>query len=111
MVVIADASPLNYLILIGEAHLLPRLFGRVLIPTAVFLELRHPAAPQLVADWMASPPDWLSVHVTPLAAQPPVVPLASFLTRQPKDCSISLAPSPSSAELISTSVSAYCFAC
>ena len=72
MVVIADASPLNYLILIGEAHLLPRLFGRVLIPTAVFLELKHPAAPQLVADWMASPPDWLSVHLTPLAAQPPV---------------------------------------
>lgn len=32
MVVIADTSPLNYLILIGHADLLPRLCGEVTIP-------------------------------------------------------------------------------
>ena len=35
MIVIADTTPLNYLILIGEPNLLPHLYGRVLIPTAV----------------------------------------------------------------------------
>ena len=40
MIVIADTSPLNYLILIGEAHILPALFNRVVIPKAVHLELQ-----------------------------------------------------------------------
>jgi predicted nucleic acid-binding protein len=40
MIVIADATPLNYLILIPQADLLPQLFDRVLIPPAVFNELR-----------------------------------------------------------------------
>ncbi len=42
MIVVADTTPLNYLVLIEEAHLLPRLFGDVLIPPAVFEELRNP---------------------------------------------------------------------
>jgi predicted nucleic acid-binding protein len=41
MIVIADATPLNYLILIDQAELLPRLFDRILIPPAVFAELQH----------------------------------------------------------------------
>ena len=45
MIVIADASPLHYLILIGAADVLPALFQRVLIPDEVCAELRHPAAP------------------------------------------------------------------
>ena len=41
MIVIADTSPLNYLILIDEIHLLPDLFGRVLLPeTWGFLSAR-----------------------------------------------------------------------
>lgn len=31
-VVVADASPINYLVLIGEVGLLARLYGEVLIP-------------------------------------------------------------------------------
>jgi len=31
-VVISDTSPLNYLVLIDEIDVLPRLYGRVIIP-------------------------------------------------------------------------------
>jgi predicted nucleic acid-binding protein len=34
MIVIADTTPLNYLVLIDHSDLLPRLYGRVLIPPA-----------------------------------------------------------------------------
>jgi predicted nucleic acid-binding protein len=62
MIVIADTSPLNYLVLIGEAEVLPRLYGRVVIPEAVLRELRNPEAPATVAEWIAQPPAWLEVH-------------------------------------------------
>jgi predicted nucleic acid-binding protein len=39
MIVIADTSPLNYLVLIGEAEVLRRLYGQVVIPEAVLREL------------------------------------------------------------------------
>jgi predicted nucleic acid-binding protein len=45
MTVVSNTSPLNYLVLIELQHLLPALFGRVLIPEAVHRELRSPAAP------------------------------------------------------------------
>ncbi len=61
MVVVADTSPVNYLILIGEIAILPRLYTRILIPPAVFEELKHPSAPELVRHWAAYPPDWLEV--------------------------------------------------
>ena len=54
MIVIADTSPLNYLILIGEADVLQRLYGRVVIPAAVLRELQNPQAPAKVAEWIAS---------------------------------------------------------
>jgi len=62
MIVIADTSPLNYLILIGEAEVLHRLYGRVVIPQAVLEELRHPNAPAVVAFWIECRPVWLEVH-------------------------------------------------
>ena len=31
-IVISDTSPINYLVLIGEISLLPRLYGKVVIP-------------------------------------------------------------------------------
>jgi predicted nucleic acid-binding protein len=48
MIVIADTTPLNYLVLIQLSDLLPHLFHRVLIPPAVFEELRDPETPGLV---------------------------------------------------------------
>jgi predicted nucleic acid-binding protein len=39
MTVVAESSPLYYLVLIDEILLIPPLFGQVLIPEAVFREL------------------------------------------------------------------------
>ncbi len=46
-VVISDASPLHYLILIGHAEVLPSLYTEVLIPEAVAKELQHHASPEV----------------------------------------------------------------
>jgi predicted nucleic acid-binding protein len=35
MIVVADTSPVNYLVLIDEIDLLPQLFGTVVMPEAV----------------------------------------------------------------------------
>jgi predicted nucleic acid-binding protein len=62
MIVVADTSPLNYLVLIDEVDLLTTLFGQVLIPTAVFQELHHSATPPKVRQWISDPPSWLGVR-------------------------------------------------
>jgi predicted nucleic acid-binding protein len=54
MVVIADTTPVNYLVLIRHQDLLPRLFGRLLIPEAVLRELHAAATPQVVREWTES---------------------------------------------------------
>jgi predicted nucleic acid-binding protein len=51
MVVVADTSPINYLVLIGQIDLLIRLYTRILIPPAVLAELKNPLAPKPVRDW------------------------------------------------------------
>jgi len=68
MIVVADTTPLNYLILIRHVDLLPLLFGRVMIPPAVFAELQDPETPELVASWLAGSPSWLQVQ--PLHSRP-----------------------------------------
>ena len=62
MLVIADNSPLRYLIVIDCVHVLPVLFGRVLLPVAVVEELQHPHTPAVVRAWMTRPPAWLEVR-------------------------------------------------
>ena len=62
MIVIADTTPLNYLVLIGQSNLLPRLYGRVLIPPTVYEELQAEGAPASVRDWAAHRPAWLEVR-------------------------------------------------
>jgi len=62
MIVIADSTPLHYLILINQTDLLPRLFDRILIPPAVFGELQHQETPALVRHWILAPPSWLEVQ-------------------------------------------------
>lgn len=59
--VVADTSPLFYLLSIGHIELLPQLFGTVVIPDAVNHELCHPAAPRLVREWAAVLPAWIEV--------------------------------------------------
>ena len=60
-VVVADTSPLNYLVLIGHADVLSALFERVFVPAIVRDELENPETPQDVRDWIAAPPSWLEV--------------------------------------------------
>ena len=62
MIVVADTSPICYLILIDEVELLAELFGVVCIPEAVASELRHPAVPAPVAEFLAAPPQWLEIR-------------------------------------------------
>jgi len=62
MIVVSDTTPLNYLILIEAAQVLPALFGRVYTPTAVIQELSDPRGPQPVKAWASSPPEWLAVQ-------------------------------------------------
>ena len=69
MAVIADTSPLNYLVLIEAVDILPALYNAVLIPEAVLAELTHPSAPENVRRWAASKPPWLAVSPSPLANQ------------------------------------------
>lgn len=61
MIVVADTSPLNYLIQIECDRYLPRLYGKVLIPRGVLEELSRPAAPAKVRSWMRQRPVWLEV--------------------------------------------------
>ncbi len=61
MMVVADTSPLNYLLLIGEIRILPVLFERVLIPPAVKDEMQHPGAPPVVSAWAWALPSWIEV--------------------------------------------------
>jgi predicted nucleic acid-binding protein len=62
MIVVADTSPIHYLVQLGGADLLPALYGRVLLPSAVAEELRHPKAAAEIAPWLASLPVWISVE-------------------------------------------------
>jgi len=63
---VSDTSPISYLLIIGEAEVLPILYQRLLIPEAVAAELKNPDAPPVVRGWMAMPPAWLEIHpVTP----------------------------------------------
>ena len=61
-VVVADAGPLNYLVLTGDIGLLPKLFATVLVPTAVRDELTDRDTPEAVRAWMSKPPVWLEIR-------------------------------------------------
>ena len=45
MIVVADTSPINYLILIEEIDILTKMYGRVVIPHTVYEELLRGSAP------------------------------------------------------------------
>jgi len=62
MRVVADASPLHYLILLECPHILQTLFGRIPLPRAVAEELQHPQTPAVVSTWMARAPAWVDTR-------------------------------------------------
>lgn len=70
MIVVTDASPLRYLIVLGVESLLPRLYDRVLCPEAVLAECGHPSAPVPVRQWIGNLPEWLAVMADPAVPVP-----------------------------------------
>lgn len=62
LVVVADTSPVNYLVQIEQGGLLRLLFDRVAIPAAVLSELQHQKAPAKVRDWIQRQSDWLDTY-------------------------------------------------
>jgi predicted nucleic acid-binding protein len=72
MLVIADTSPLHYLVLIEHTAILPTLFERIFIPPAVAEELQRSRTPAPVRARMESPPAWLAIR----SPHQPLVPTA-----------------------------------
>ena len=64
--VVDDTSPINYLLQIGIINLLPKLYGSILIPDAVLLELSRDEAPLPVKSWARALPEWVDVPPTDL---------------------------------------------
>lgn len=62
IVVVADTSPLNYLIQIDSDHVLPALYEQVLVPRGVVEELGHPSSVAAVRAWLTRTPSWLVVR-------------------------------------------------
>jgi predicted nucleic acid-binding protein len=77
MIVVADTSPINYLMLIGHIEILPYFYGRILIPLSIWDELLDVHTPDVVRDWVANAPEWLEVR--PLLGLPD--PSLDFLDR------------------------------
>jgi predicted nucleic acid-binding protein len=87
-VVVADTSPLNYLILIESIDLLARLYERIVIPVEVLNELTDDGAPRRVSEWAMKLPEWVEVRSTPLSNDS-----ALSLLDQGERCAILLAES------------------
>ena len=58
--IVADTTPLNYLVLIQAADILPTLYGRFILPLAVKAELAHANTPRNRArrDFRGLPHGW-----------------------------------------------------
>jgi predicted nucleic acid-binding protein len=70
MIVIADTTPLNYLVLIDRVGILSGLYGRVLIPGAVWQEFQRPETPEAVRAWLAERPAWLEIRRVEKSTEP-----------------------------------------
>jgi predicted nucleic acid-binding protein len=62
MLVVADTSPLHYLVLIQHETILPALYEQVAIPPAVLADLQQSRTPDLVRAWVTHLPVWLKVR-------------------------------------------------
>jgi len=69
MIVVADTSPINYLLLIEQIDLLPRLFERLMIPDRVREEMLASGAPPALQQWIKNPPPWLEIQTVPVTDQ------------------------------------------
>ena len=61
MIVVSDATPINHLLRAGVIFILPEMLGSVVIPQAVYAELRTETAPEIVKVFIDARPNWLTV--------------------------------------------------
>jgi hypothetical protein len=60
MILVADTTPLRYLIFINEEQVLSQMFGTVYVaPEVLRVELQRKKTPPLFRLWAESPPAWL----------------------------------------------------
>ena len=65
MIVVADAGPSHYLILIEAINVLSPLYDLVLIPESVSAELKKGGTPESVRSWMEHLPSWCEIRPDP----------------------------------------------
>jgi len=70
VIVIADTSPLNYAVRIGIADALFELYGNIVVPAAVHLELTDPSAPAALRSWVRDHSDRIEVREVTLPDDP-----------------------------------------
>lgn len=63
--IIADTSPIQYLVLTGNIEVLPHLYKQILVPPAVLSELQARSTPRSVYEWAAHLPGWVAVQSAP----------------------------------------------
>lgn len=77
MLIISDNSALSALAETDLLHVLPVIFGSVVITESVHGECRHRGAPEVLRTWIADPPDWLSIVPDPAVLLPETASLGS----------------------------------
>ena len=63
MILVADTSPLNYQVQIDHFDIVERLYGHVIIPEAVYRELRDLQSHHKVRTLLLGKPEWLEVRL------------------------------------------------
>lgn len=81
MIVVADTSPINYLILIGHIEILRYFYGQIIVPLSVWQELQDIHTPDSVRAWAIQPPGWLEVCELSVTPDPSL----DFLDRGERD--------------------------
>jgi predicted nucleic acid-binding protein len=64
MIVVADTSPINYLVLIDAVGVLPELYENIVVPNAVLAELQAAETPEKVRAFVKTAPSWFEVRQT-----------------------------------------------
>jgi predicted nucleic acid-binding protein len=72
MIVVADTTPSTTWFSIDHTEILNALYGRIIIPEAVRIELQAKRTPDAVKRWMVSPPPWIEVRYVTVAEDPPL---------------------------------------
>ncbi|WP_286825823.1 hypothetical protein [Microcystis sp. LSC13-02] len=82
MIVVSDTSPINYLLLIDQIDLFPRLFGQIIIPDVVRGEMLDADAPAILQQWIVKKLNEPSVRsqLTPKKSKIPLQNLVTLIT-------------------------------